>query len=264
MCYHEDVDTYRIPARCHVCGKDFLARYNVAARAKTCTPPDHKCDLGEVNGRKVRCTAKCCRSRYSKAAVAAHMDAAIDSRKVLSEIEYALVLADIRKLTRPERSVLWFISETGCRLGEAFLVRVGDFQFTGGPLSVVRVPTLKREGRPVRSVHIDNEDKSFAKELREILNGRDNSEPVFLGTSRRTVQGTLEAILDIRKPDREGLVHILRHTRASRLIAAGMDLNYVRGQLGWSSIEMVRIYAHTQESAVVSGLAKMRTSKSSK
>jgi integrase len=250
--------SYRLPARCHVCGKEYLARYNVGQRAKVCTPPEHECRKGTKGGKKVMCVETCCRSKYARAASDAAMDAAIDTRKLLSEEEFEKVVKASRSLRDPEGIALRFISETGVRMGEALLVRSADFNWQDGPFSSVRVPTLKRSGggRPPRSVHIDN-SSPIAKELKAWLKGIEAGGLAF-PVARRTLQAACETILDPVKPDRHSLVHIFRHTRASKLIRAGAPLNYVRQQLGWSSLEMAKVYAHTAEDEIAAVMKKLR------
>lgn len=254
------LSAYRIPARCHVCGLDFLARYNVGDRAKVCTPPGHVCKSGRVerNGEKkrVRCIERCCRSRYQRAAAATMMDNAIDPRKVLSPTQLDAVLAAIRNLDGDRRMALWFLAVTGARLGESALVRVGDLEWSDGPLSVVRVATLKREGRPVRSVHLDNVNP-FVKELQKFVARRPATDPLFT-VHRRVLQRALERILAKHKPDRASLVHILRHTRASQLVNAGAPWSYVAQQMGWASLEMAKVYAHTNADEIAKIHERMR------
>jgi integrase len=248
-------DLYTVPATCHVCTKAFKARYNVGDRAKVCTPPTHSCKPGTKGGRKTSCVGDCCRSRYRLGAAAAAMDSAIDSRKVLSGEEYDKTWAATKKLRDPEGITIRFISSTGCRLEEARIVRAGALQWQDGPISTVRIPTLKRKGRPLRGVHIDNRGE-FAKELLE-WSGALKADELLFPVARRTLQEAVEKILDKVKPDRESLVHLFRHTRASRLIAAGADWNYVRQQLGWANLEMAKRYVHTDQAAVAKVLGKL-------
>ena len=238
---------YTIDAHCHVCQAAYKARYNVGRRAKVCTPKSHKCRRGkDRNGRRIPCLEKCCKSQYRRGASASAMDSAIDPRKVLNEKEFAGVQRAAKKLGVTGLVAIGlairFLSATGCRLGEMILVRKRDFSWQPGDVSIVKVTTLKRAGRPIRSVHLLNKSP-FVKELREWVKRMKPEDRVF-PVARRSVQRELEKIFDKVKKDRESLAHIFRHTRASQLIAAGADLNYVRQQLGWTSLEMAKIYTH--------------------
>jgi integrase len=254
---------YRIPATCHVCGKDFLARYNVGDRAKVCTDKDHVCRRRETpraggGTRIVVCVEKCCRSQYGQGATAAAMDSSIDPRFVLAEDEFAKVWKGMKRIPDPEGICLRFIARTGCRLEEARLVRPGSVSWKTGIYSEVAIPTIKRKGRPIRRVLIANVDEKFGftEELRRWTKRADPKGPLFQ-VARRTLQATFERIVDPIKPDRGTLVHILRHTRASQLIESGADYNFVRGQLGWSSLEMAKRYIHTSEGSIAKVLEKI-------
>lgn len=246
---------YRIPATCHVCGEKFMARYNVGDRAKTCTPPDHKCRKGTKNGRKTPCLDECCRSKYYRGASAAAIDSAVDPRYVLSKHEFDSMWKSSLKLDDPEGVTIRFIARTGCRLKESALVMPGGLEWLRGPYSIVRIPTIKRAGRPVRQVHLDNRD-GFTDELRRWAKRADPAVRLF-PVARRTLQRALERVLEPIKPDRASLVHILRHTRASQLIAAGADWNYVRCQLGWARLEMAKRYVHTDTETIAEVLRKI-------
>ncbi len=253
---------YRIPANCFVCSKAFLARYNVGDdRAKTCTPPTHECKRKtlKIPGRRdklITCIDGCCKSKYYKGSTLSSANASIDSRKFLDDREYKAVIAAARKIGDPAGITIRFILETGCRCGEALLVRKQYLDWKDGQLSTIRMPTLKKAGHPLLPVHLDN-GGDVAKELRVWVKKMGPNDLIFR-IPKRTLQYALERILDKIKPDRASLVHILRHTRASRLIEAGADWNYVRSQLRWSSIELAKIYVHTTEAKVASTFEKLR------
>lgn len=185
------------------------------------------------------------------------MDIAIDSRSVLSEeefskaIELALGIQD-----REKRAAVIFLALTGCRLGEALLVTHGDFAWKDGVYSVVEIPTLKRVGRPRRKVHVVNHGAATRALFDYWDSVTDREGPLFT-LSRRTLQLEVEKILSQVKPDRVGLAHIFRHTHASRLIAAGADLTYVRQQMGWANIEMSKRYVHTPEERIEEVLRRL-------
>lgn len=239
---------YRIPAKCHVCGQMFMARYNVAARARVCTPSDHRCRPGKG----LPCLRRCCRSKYY---VNVPPDSAIDPRFVLSKGEFSGMWKASRKLDDPEGVTIRFIARTGCRLQEAFLVTSSSIKWSKGPVSIISIPTIKHAGEPVRQVHLRNDD-AYSDELRRWAKQASQSGPLFR-VARRTLQRALEGILEPIKPDRASLVHILRHTRASQLIRAGANWDYVRQQLGWSRLETAKRYAHTDAAEIAAVLGKI-------
>jgi integrase len=252
---------YTVPANCHVCSKKFMARYNVGDRAKVCTPPSHKCKRKTIyipghKDRLVVCIEKCCRSKYYKGAASAATSASLDSRKFLNDSEYTKTISETKKLPNPFGIGVRFTLEVGCRLGETLLVRKRHVEFKEGPLSIVRIPTLKNTGHPLLPVHIDNKGK-FIVELREFVKNLKPNDFLF-SVARRTFQRTFERLLDKVKPDRSSLVHILRHTRASRLVASGLDPNTIRQEMRWKSIELLKVYSHTTEGEVATAFKKIR------
>lgn len=183
------------------------------------------------------------------------MDSAIDPRFVLDDGQFDRMWKASKKLEDPKGITIRFIASTGCRLEESSLVYLEHLDWTAGEYSIVRITTIKRSGRPPRQVHIYN-DSEFARELRKWTKNAKPNEPLF-PVARRTLQRAFEKILDPIKPDRASLVHILRHTRASQLIAKGANWNYVRQQLGWSSLEMAKRYVHADKDHIAKVLGKL-------
>ncbi len=264
---------YCVDAVCHVCSREFKARYNMVGRAKVCTSQDHVCKRKTVKiaGRRdkiITCIETCCKSKYYKGTASSASNTALDSRKFLSDDEYAKVLKVSFKLDQPFAIGLRFTLETGCRCGETLLIRKRHLEltagywdkktgkFVGNPLSVVRIPTLKKAGHPLLPVHIDNKGK-FIDELREWTKKLKPDDLLF-PMAKRTFQRVFERILDKIKPDRASLVHLLRHTRASRLVRSGLDPNTIRSEMRWASIELLKVYSHTTADEVSTAFGKLR------
>jgi len=246
---------YNQVSTCHVCGSEYMARFNVGDRARVCTPHSHRCVPESNNGHKIPCSEKCCKSQWKQGASAQFLDGSIDPRKVLTDQEFKIVLRETHSLSKIIGSTIRFIAATGCRLREALLLRREDVSITKGTLSIVRIPTLKRAGRPKRRVDLRNKSAAMIELIHICL--RLNPQEMIFKAAPRTIQSKLEAILDKVKPDRASLVHILRHTHASQLIAHGADWNYVRARLGWSSLEMAKVYTHTNKGRVDQVLGEM-------
>lgn len=257
----EENKEYCFSATCHVCGRKFKARYNVRDRARVCTPPEHECKrkIVKIEGKgdkAISCVDGCCRSKYYKGVARAATSTALDSRKYLNDDEYKEFQRASRKLKPPFGIGLRFTMETGCRCGETLLVRKRHLEFSKGPLSIVRIPTLKKPGHPLLPVHLDNES-SLVAELQEWAKDMKPADFLF-SMSKRTFQRVFERILDEIKPDRVGLVHLLRHTRASRLVASGLPPTVIQEEMRWGSIELLQVYAHTTEDVVSKAFRKIR------
>lgn len=208
--------------RCHVCGARFAPRYNIGSRAKTCSEP--------------------CRAKYRASEASAAMDSAIDSRKVLSDREFFVLVKSTYKLRDSLGLALRIVAATGCRVGEVALLTGESLRLEDAP-PALRVPTLKRGGRPVRTVHLF--DTSVVAELGKRF-AETKAKQFLFRFSTRTLQRAFEEAKKWAglRGKKDGGIHILRHTRASQLIQAGYDWNYVRTQLGWARLEMAKRYVH--------------------
>jgi integrase len=238
---------YNFPARCQICNEKFNARYNVRNRGKVCTEPSHKCIKGSLTlasgaHKPIPCVDNCCRSQYRSGAVQS-MDQAIDRTKMLTDEEFLGAIREMKREMDPAGIALRFIAFTGCRLGEALLVYPPDVSF-GGLIATVKVCTLKRKGRPRRTV--DLHDSDFIIELAQWMKGRSATTPLF-PVPRRTLQHRMSAVLKRLNLSKDSCVHLLRHTRASQLVRAGATWTYIRQSLGWSTLEMANVYTHTDD-----------------
>ena len=192
----------------------------------------------------VACQDKCCRSLYRAGAASQAMNQAIDMKKVLINEEFKRVIAATHKLEDPHGLSIRFVAVTGCRLGEMLLMKSDQVIIDANlPMPYARVRTLKRKGRPIRNV--DLQDKRFIKELQAHI--KSNGSGQLFKVRRRTVQDKFSTILKALKIKKDTGIHILRHTRASQLVRAGAPWNYIRDQLGWVNLEMAKIYTHTEE-----------------
>lgn len=251
--------------RCWICRAPFVPRMNVGRRARLCTPSNHRCIPAEIEARsgakkRIPCQEQCCRSQYLRGRSSRVAERVLDHEaQTFSQAEYR----EFYRLTYKSGhagAVLRFLAETGCRLGEALLVRLSDLRLEDRPPAVL-VPTLKRLGRPARRIHLYTADyvHELKRELEERTRARRSQRGhggvsvqeqfLFPSTPRRTIQYTMERILrelGIRER-KQALTHLLRHTRATRLLALGAPPTYVQQQLGWSSIELLTSYAHADE-----------------
>lgn len=237
---------YNQEAYCSVCDTKYLARYNMGKRAKVCTPPDHECQLQSTkrpNGtiKTIPCIERCCRSRDRSASSGQMMDQAIDERKLLDPAEFRKFMKEAHKLKDPVGIAIRFIAKTGGRLGEGLLVRVRDLDLHR-KIPVVKIPTLKRGNRPLRTV--DLQSAEIVKELKAWAKGKPPMDFLF-PVPRRTLQRNVTKILKKLKLEKDSCVHLLRHTRATQLLTAGASWTYLRQQMGWSNLEMAKIYTHT-------------------
>ncbi len=169
--------------------------------------------------------------------------------------EEAQLLALLRVWNQDDiHDLVMFLLDTGCRLGEALKLRWQDLN---GP----RVTFFDTKNATPRAV-------PMTKRVRAMLVAREKAGKgeSKAGTANR--YGTVFG-LGVKRPLRKvwerakaklGLaddpyfvVHILRHTCASRLLQGGFDLEYVRRWLGHRSSKMTQRYAHLAVTSLDAG-----------
>jgi integrase len=145
---------------------------------------------------------------------------------------------------------------TGCRKGEIFALRWPDVDLTGAQL---RVRGEAAKSGQTRYVPLNTEALDV---LRRWKTSRTATGYVFPGREDD------EALDDVKKSwlpliraaGIKGFTfHDLRHTFASRLVVAGVDLNTVRELLGHADIKMTLRYAHLAPEHKAAAVAKLVT-----
>lgn len=164
-------------------------------------------------------------------------------RRFLTHEEELLVLAKLEN--KPEWALAVFAVETGMRLSEIIGLRWKDFGH-----SSVTVSMSKNEGG--RTVPLTKR----AKAVIETRRGLDRGPFASMNrheASRRFRQAVLESGVSP-----EGLVfHSLRHTCASRLVMAGVDIRRVQAWMGHRTISSTMVYAHLARNSLQDVVAQV-------
>jgi site-specific recombinase XerD len=168
------------------------------------------------------------------------------------EMDALLAAPDLKTAQgRRDHLMLLFLYNTGARADEAAQLLIRD-------LELAQVP-----GRDLSSVKIrgkgDKERRcpvwpQTVAELRPAIDGRPSSEHVFLNRYRRPITrfgiyGLVERytkkvgsqIPSLRT--KRVSPHCIRHTTATHLLRAGVDINTIRAWMGHVSIDTTNIYA---------------------
>lgn len=132
--------------------------------------------------------------------------------------------------------------DTGMRLSELLNLTYTDINFNSNLISI----WINKGDRP-RSI-------PMTRRSRTIMEGRQQINTVkpftiTIHEAERAWQWT-RAELGLER-DSEFVIHALRHTCASRLVNAGVDLYVVKEWLGHSSIQITERYAHLNPSKLV-------------
>jgi integrase len=177
-------------------------------------------------------------------------------RRALTEAECAALLlaakdADRRRGGQPQLPFWRALIETGARRRELSALRWPDVDLETGVLSFRREVTKTGAARAVPVSEALHRDLFRLHGLR-----KDDDGPVFLSPRgfpliQRGVHRELRRLLKaagIERKDAGGRtvdVHALRHTAATRLVAAGVPLEHARRILGHASVAMTaQVYAH--------------------
>ena len=152
-----------------------------------------------------------------------------------------------------DRALLLFMYNSGARADEAAKLCIDDLNLHSGADSTLSSVCLHGKGGKSRICPLWASTTAI---LRNLVAGRIGTEPVFL--SRRSqpltrfgiheivaryAQAAMTHVPDMRKK-RIG-PHTIRHTTATHLLRAGVDINTIRAWLGHVSINTTNIYAET-------------------
>jgi integrase/recombinase XerD len=159
----------------------------------------------------------------------------------------------VTKLGSRDRALLLFLYNSGARADEAAKLCVEDLGLRSGADAALSSVRLHGKGGKVRVCPLW---ASTTLALKNLVVGRSGTERVFL--NRRSEPLTRFGIHEIvaryahlavtRVPEmskkRIG-PHTIRHTTATHLLRAGVDINTIRAWLGHVSINTTNIYAET-------------------
>jgi len=156
--------------------------------------------------------------------------------------EEAKLLATLKVWGCPEEhDLVLFLIDTGARLGEALTLRWTAVQ-------AERVTFLGTKNGENRTVPLTWRLRMMIQ-CRESEQRTDNTTPlvglVFPGKSRGIQKMWTRVRRHLKlQDDPNFVIHILRHTCASRLLQGGANLEYVRQWLGHKSLKVTQRYAH--------------------
>ncbi len=180
------------------------------------------------------------------------------------EMEALLAAPDLATAQgRRDHAVLQFLYNAGTRADEAAQVQIGD-------LNLPRVPDRDQAWVAIRGK--GNKHRlcplwaSTAKELRLLIGDRAASERVFLNRrgqplTRFGIHSLVEryaARVAAAIPSlaaKRVSPHTIRHTTATHLLRAGVDINTIRGWLGHVSLETTNVYAEVDVEMKAKALA---------
>lgn len=145
------------------------------------------------------------------------------------------------RITEPrDRALFATIYHYGLRVSEATLLQVADADLERGRIRVQRVKSGLGGERPLFS--------NTAQLIREYLTVRlPTGSALFTGRQgnlqRQRIQQLFRRYAAQAGLEGQFTVHCLRHSIATHLLEAGMDIEYVRDHLGHVNIQNTALYA---------------------
>lgn len=150
-----------------------------------------------------------------------------------------------------DHALLLFLYNTGARADEAAQLTIADLAFSNAPQRDHSWVLIRGKGNKLRRCPVWLQT---VKELVPLVFGRNQSEHVFLNRCRQPITRfgihtmvdryakRVYAQVPTLKTKRVS-PHSIRHTTATHLLRAGVDINTIRAWLGHVSINTTNIYA---------------------
>lgn len=155
------------------------------------------------------------------------------------------------ELGRRDSALLLFLYNSGARVEETASLRVNDLTFPGRNSSGYGIVQMTGKGGKTRRCPLWS---NTCEQLKELANGKNGNEYLF--TNRLGEPISRFGIYEIVKKYANQIAdkypsilnkrltpHTIRHTTATHLLQAGVDINTIRAWLGHVSINTTNIYA---------------------
>jgi len=141
--------------------------------------------------------------------------------------------------------------DTGLRLSEALNLDFKDISFKNNLISI-----WVNKGDKPRSI-------PMTKRVRQLLQDKEGEQKPFNLTVNQCeyAWSIVRAQMEL-EGDKEFVIHSTRHTTASRMVSAGVDLYVVKEILGHSSIQVTERYAHLAPGKLVTAIEVLEASSS--
>ena len=165
-----------------------------------------------------------------------------------SEIDALLAAPDrSSSLGARDHALLLFLYNAGARVSEAVSLRIGDIDWHSKSVRIIGKGNKERRC-PLWAETIEH--------LKRLAAQRQNDAPLFMNRrgevlTRYGVHTLIEKYVARSKTSTPSLAgkrispHVIRHTTATHLLQAGVDINTIRAWLGHVSIDTTSIYAET-------------------
>jgi integrase/recombinase XerD len=182
---------------------------------------------------------------------------------VLSVDEVRRLIAAVR--TRHNRAYFWTVYSLGLRLEEGLHLQVGD-------IDSERMLVHVRRGKGAKDRFVPLPTRTLT-ELRQYWATHRHPEWLFPATgrdrqqaatadqpmNRSTVQKAMRRVVVDLKFTKAISIHSLRHSYASHLLEAGVNLRLIQQYLGHSSLQTTMVYLHLTAASQEQAVARIET-----
>lgn len=152
---------------------------------------------------------------------------------------------------RRDYALMLFLYNTGARADEVASLTLNDIFMPTGKSKGIAIVTIKGKGSKMRRCPLW--DKT-AREVKILMENKDNIDNLFLNRLGQPITrfGIYEMVtryahaIEDQMPsikNKRVSPHTIRHTTATHLLQAGVDINTIRAWLGHVSINTTNIYA---------------------
>jgi integrase/recombinase XerD len=186
---------------------------------------------------------------------------------VLSVEEVRQLIGAVRTLHN--KTYFWTVYSLGLRLGEGLHLQIGDIDAARSMVHVHRGKGAKDRFVPLPSRTLVMLREYWATHRHPLwlfpATGRDHRQSAQAQgpMERSSVQGALRRVVRELKFRKAISIHTLRHSYATHLLEAGVNLRLIQQYLGHSSLQTTMVYLHlttaSQEQAVARIEALMGT-----
>jgi len=177
---------------------------------------------------------------------------------VLSVEELRRLIDAVR--THHNRAYFWTVYSLGLRLGEGLHLQVGDIDSARMLVHVHRGKGAKDRYVPLpsRTLNVLREYWATHRHPQWLFpaTGRDHQQAALATgpMDKSSVQGAMRRVVQELKLQKAISIHSLRHSYATHLLEAGVNLRLIQQYLGHSSLQTTMVYLHlttaSQEQAV--------------
>ena len=180
---------------------------------------------------------------------------------VLSVDEVRRLIAAFR--THRNRAYFWTVYSLGLRLAEGLHLQVGDIDSARMMVHVHRGKGAKDRYVPLPSSTLKILRLYWATHRHPLwlfpATGRDGQPTADQPLDRSSVQGAMRRVVQELNIQKAISIHSLRHSYATHLLEAGVNLRLIQQYLGHSSLNTTMVYLHLTTASQEQAIARIET-----